>query len=110
MKLTSSHKYIKNTSTCWTVLTEYLLNAGGSPQTSERTRKSPHKHNRVEQKTKESEKGTGLGPVPQGGSCETGEVPAPWEVPTLVGCQPGQTRASEPQRRIQQLVCSCSNR
>lgn len=105
MKLTSSHKYIKNTSTCWTVLTEYLLNAGGRPQTSER--KSPHKHNRVDQKTKESEKGTGLGPVPQGGGCEIGKVPAPWEVPTLVGRQPGQTRASEPQENtatgLQQL-------
>lgn len=52
MKLTSSHKYVKNTSTCGTILSEYLLNTGRRLHTSERTRKSPHKHNRVEQKTK----------------------------------------------------------
>lgn len=62
MKLTSSHKYIKYTSTCWTVLTEYLLNAGGRPQTSERTRKSPHKHNRGEQKKVRKELGWDLHP------------------------------------------------
>ena len=28
MELTSSHRYIKNTSTCGTVLTEYPLNTG----------------------------------------------------------------------------------
>lgn len=30
MELTSSHKYIKNTFTCGTTLTEYLLNIGRS--------------------------------------------------------------------------------
>ena len=28
VKLTSSHKYIRNTSTCGTILTEYTLNSG----------------------------------------------------------------------------------
>ena len=35
-------KYIKNTSTCGTILTEHLLNAGRRPQTSQKTRNSPH--------------------------------------------------------------------
>ena len=55
VKLTFSHKYIKNTSTCLIILTEYLLNAGRRPQTSERARKSLH--NWVGQKKKEREKG-----------------------------------------------------
>ena len=36
------HKYIKNTSTCGTTHTEYLLNAGRRPQTSQKARNSPH--------------------------------------------------------------------
>jgi len=40
VKLTSSHKYIKNTSTCGMILTECLLNAGRGSQTSERAIKS----------------------------------------------------------------------
>ena len=40
-KLTFSQKYIKNTSICRTTLTEYLLNTGRRPQTTERPRKSP---------------------------------------------------------------------
>ena len=35
------HKYIKNTSTCGTTATEYLLNAGRRPQTSQR-QDTPH--------------------------------------------------------------------
>lgn len=40
-KLTSSHKYFKNTSTHGMILTGYLLNAGRKLQTSEKARKSP---------------------------------------------------------------------
>ena len=36
------HKYIKNTSTCGTTPTEYLLNTGRRPQTSQKARNSPH--------------------------------------------------------------------
>ena len=36
------HKYIRNTSTCGTTPTEYLLNAGRRPQTSQKARNSPH--------------------------------------------------------------------
>ena len=50
MKLTLSHKYNKNTSTCGRILTEYLLNAGRRPQTAEKARKSSH--NQVEKKKK----------------------------------------------------------
>ena len=33
VKLTSSNKYVTNTSTCGTILTEYLLNVGRISQT-----------------------------------------------------------------------------
>ena len=39
VELTPSHKYIKNTLTNDTVLTEHLLNTSRRPQTPERTRK-----------------------------------------------------------------------
>ena len=35
------HKYIRNTSTCWTTPTEHLLYAGRRPQTSQKARISP---------------------------------------------------------------------
>ena len=35
------HKYIRNTSTCGTTLTEHLLNTGRRPQTSQKARNSP---------------------------------------------------------------------
>ena len=45
------------------------------------------------QRTKDkSEKGTGLGPVPQAGSCERGKVPAPWEAPSPSGRSMGTER------------------
>ena len=34
-------QYINNTSTCRVICTEYVLNTGRRPQTSERARKSP---------------------------------------------------------------------
>lgn len=43
MKSNFFHKYIKNASTHGMILTEYLLNAGKKPQTTERARKSPCK-------------------------------------------------------------------
>ena len=45
------HKYIWNTSTCGTTPTEYLLNAGRRPQTSQKAINSTHK--RVGQKKNE---------------------------------------------------------
>ena len=85
MELTSSHKYIQNSSTCGTTLTEHLLNTGRRPQISERARKSPC--NRVGQKKKEKkkDKGIGTGPAPLGGSCEGEKFATLWEVPSLVG-------------------------
>ena len=35
------HKYIRNTSTCGTMATEHLLNAGRRPQISQKARNSP---------------------------------------------------------------------
>lgn len=54
MEATSSDKYIKNTFTCVTVFTEYLLNGDRRPQTSERAIQFPH--NLVGQKKKERKK------------------------------------------------------
>ena len=34
MELTFSHKYLKNTSTCGIILTDYLLNAGRKSHTN----------------------------------------------------------------------------
>ena len=51
MKLTFCHKYIKNTSTCGMILTEYLLNAGRRPQTAEKAKKKTS-HNWVGKKKK----------------------------------------------------------
>ena len=59
MKLTSSHKFIKNTSTYGLILREYLLNTGKRHPNSERARKSPW--NRKGQK-KKKEIGKGLHP------------------------------------------------
>lgn len=42
IKPTFFHKYIKNTSTCGMILTEYLLSAGRKPQTDKKARKFPH--------------------------------------------------------------------
>lgn len=50
VKLTSSHKYVKNTITRGMILQEYLLNTGKRPQTSKRARKSSY--NWVGQKKK----------------------------------------------------------
>ena len=36
------HRYIRNTSTCGTTPTEHLQNAGRRPQTSQKSRNSPH--------------------------------------------------------------------
>lgn len=41
VELSSSHEYIKNTSTSGTIHIEHMLNAGRRPQTSERVGKSP---------------------------------------------------------------------
>ena len=48
------HKYIRNTSTCGTTLTEHLLNAGRRPQTSPKARNSPRTW--VGQKKKEKQR------------------------------------------------------
>ena len=67
------HKYIKTTSTCGSTLTEYLLNAGRRPQTSQKARNSQGTW--VGQKKKrKTDKRIGTGPAPLGGSCEGGKA------------------------------------
>ena len=67
------HKYIKNTSTCGTTLTEHL-NAGRRPQTSPKTRNSPRTWVGQKKKRKNRDKRIGMEPAPLGGSCEGGKV------------------------------------
>ena len=105
MELTSSHKYIKNTSTCGTILIEQLLQAGGRPQTSKRARKSPS--NWVKQSKKKRkrkyQKRNQMGLAPQGESCERGNISPPWEEGRSVRTE------GEPQR-TQQSVCGRQSR
>ena len=54
MRLTYSHKYIENESTCGTIHTENLLNADKRPQDSDRARKTSQ--NRVGQKKEEKKR------------------------------------------------------
>ena len=59
------HKYIRNTSTCGTTLTEHLLSTGRRPQTSQKARNSPRTW--VGQKKKENteaKKRDGTAPEP----------------------------------------------
>ena len=100
MKLTFAHKYIRNTSTCGTILTEYLMNTGRRPQTAERARKSPGNQVGKKKMRKESR----MGPAPLGGSYERGKVPAPWKAPSLVG------RSAGTEGELQRLRGECSSR
>ena len=52
-KFVAPHKYIKNTSTNRTVLSEHLLNISGRLQTSKRTRKIPSQPGRTKERKKE---------------------------------------------------------
>ena len=68
------HKYIRNASTCGTTPTEHLLNAGTTPQTSQKARNSPRNWVGQKKKRKNRDKRIGTGPAPVGGSCEGGKV------------------------------------
>ena len=63
MEFTSPHKYIKNTSTNGTILTEHLLNTSRRPQTPKRTKKNSHTTGQDERKEKKKI-GNGKGPAP----------------------------------------------
>ena len=93
MALTFSHKYIKNTSTCGTVLTEHLLNAGRRPQTPKRARKSPHNwvgQKKKGKKKKERErKESGRDLHPRDEAVKEGRFAYPGKSPHLQGNQPG---------------------
>ena len=81
---------------CGTILTEHLLSAGRRPETSQQANLG---------RTKEKwEKGIGMGPGPLGGSCERGQVLAPWKVPSVAET-PARTRwgALVSWRRTQQV-------
>ena len=104
------HKYIRNTSTFGTTLTEHLLNAGRRPQTSQKARNSPRTW--VGQKKKNRDKRIGTGLALLGGSFHTlgrpftggggvwsvGEASEPWRTVQQQGCR-GQ-RGEIPAQRI----------
>ena len=100
MEPTSSHKYIKNTSTSRTIHKEHLLNAGRRPQISERARKPPCSQVGQKKKKREREKGIRMGLCPREGavmrkySCTS----------RVISLDRGG--ALEPRRRVQPLVCS----
>ena len=58
----SPHKYIKNTPTNGTILTEHLLNTSRRPRTSKRTRKIPLQLGWMKERKKEK------GPAPLAGN------------------------------------------
>ena len=73
MEFTSSHKYIKNTSTDGTILTEHLLNISRGPWTSKRSRKIPMKPGNMKEMKKKRKKGNKIGPGPLEGGAEREE-------------------------------------
>lgn len=80
----------KITSGSGIICTGHLLNAGRRPQPSEGTRKPPH--NRAKGKGKRMESGRALHPrerAVNGG----GEIPVPWQVPSLAVEEPIQSAA-----------------
>ena len=108
----SSHKYIRNTSTCGTIPTEHLLNAGRRPQTSQMARNSLHTSVGQKKKEKTEDKRIGTGHAPLGGSCEGGKVSTYYEVPSLAETAGwvGGGEASDPCRRAQQQGCGGQSR
>ena len=61
VELTSSHKYIKNTSTCGIILTKYLLNAGGGSQKTKKCKKDHHVTRQDESKDRNQDRTCPLG-------------------------------------------------
>ena len=74
----SSHKYMKNTSTCGTMFTEFLLNAGRDLIMPKLQEKNHHITRRIKEKTE-----IRMGPASLGGSCE--KVPSNWETFSSAG-------------------------
>lgn len=74
----SSHKYMKNTSTCGTIFTEFLLNAGRDLIMPKLREKNHHITRTIKEKTE-----IRMGPASLGGSCE--KVPSNWETFTSAG-------------------------
>ena len=97
MEHTSPHKYIKNTSTNETVLTEHQLNTSRGPQIAKRTRKIPAQPGRMKEK-----KGVRQTLHPWMGNWRRGEPSSP------AGRPAGTHR--ELWRRAQQLVSGRQNR
>ena len=91
----TSHKYIKNTSTCGVILTEYLLKAD-SPHTKKLQERSP----RIWVGRK---KEVGTGSRPSGRTCERGKVPSPWEPLSLA------EMSTRMERELQRLRAECNN-
>ena len=104
------HKYIKNTSTCGTIPTEHLLNAGRRPQTSQKARQSPHTwvgHKKKENtETKEQEQDLHLqDSAVKEEKFPHSRKPLHWRRLRVAGRE-----TSEPQRRAQQQGCRGQSR
>lgn len=86
MEPTSSHRYIKNISTCGTVLTKYLTEHW---QKLSSTQKYQQRTPSNQGGQKKKRKGTEMEPAPLGESYEIGKVPSPREAPSLAGRSAG---------------------
>lgn len=100
--LTSSHKYIKNTYTCATILREYPLNSGIRSHTTE-TARERSLCNWAERKKRKKKKHR-MGPVLLGRRWGNGNVPSPWGAP-FTSWEVNWESTSVAQRRRQQLAC-----
>lgn len=86
----SSHKYMKNTPTCGTILTEYLLNTGRDLIIPKLQEKNHHITRRIKEKME-----IRMGPASLGGSCE--KVPSNWETFSSAG------RSARTEKELQRL-------
>ena len=94
LELASSHKYIKNTSTCRTHFTENLLKAGVRSHTTKSARRIPRQWSRMKGQGKEELE---WDLCPQAGSCERRKVPSFQKSPL----PPGRSGGTE--RELQRL-------
>ena len=112
MEFTSSHKYIKNTSTNGTILTENLLNTNRGPWTPKRTRQTPMQLGRIkESKEKKRKRKVRIGPATLGGKLKDKRGSWTHRSP-LTGGETVWNRkgASGAWRSMQQTVCGRQDR
>lgn len=103
VELTSSHTYIKNTSTYGAVLTEHLRKLAENLIQPELQERSPC--NRQDEGKREKRR-CGEGPCTPGGSYDRGKAASPWGPPSLARSSAGRDRGLQRlERKVCELVC-----